>query len=236
MATAGPGAAVGSGGTPRSGLPRAVEALVAFVGLVFSAPFLAVAAALVAVTSPGGAFFRQERVGRDGSTFVLYKLRTMRSSAGGSQVTASDDARITRVGRLLRWTKLDELPQLWNVLWGEMSLVGPRPEVPRYVNPGNPLWREVLRVRPGMTDPVSLSLRDEEALLARVAGDRERFYMEELQPVKLRQCLEYLQGRSFWTDLRVLGRTGLELLIPRRWKGVKVGPADVPKPTPKTGV
>jgi lipopolysaccharide/colanic/teichoic acid biosynthesis glycosyltransferase len=215
---------------PHTGLPRVVEAVMALIGLLLAAPFLAMAAALVAVTSPGGAFFRQERVGRNGKNFVLYKLRTMRPSTGGPDLTARGDARITRVGRFLRRTKLDELPQLWNVLSGEMSLVGPRPEVPRYVDPANPLWRGALRVRPGMTDPVSLSLRDEETLLARVAGDRERFYLEELQPLKLREYLEYLSRRSWWTDIRVLGRTGVELMIPRVRKVAKRGRPDVREP------
>ena len=215
MAIAAPETIVCGEQIPHTGLPRVVEAGMAFVGLLLSAPFLAVAAALVAVTSPGGVFFRQERVGLNGKNFILYKLRTMRHAMGGPDLTARDDARITRVGRFLRRTKLDELPQLWNVLSGEMSLVGPRPEVPRYVDLGNPLWRGALRVRPGMTDPVSLSLRDEEALLARVAGDRERFYLEELQPVKLRGHLEYLRRRSFWTDIRVIGRTGVAVIIPR---------------------
>jgi lipopolysaccharide/colanic/teichoic acid biosynthesis glycosyltransferase len=205
----------------------------AFVGLCLTFPLLALAGGLVALTSRGGALYRQERVGRGGKTFLLYKLRTMRLSTGGSELTASDDVRITRVGRLLRRTKLDELPQLWNVLCGEMSLVGPRPEVPRYVDPGDALWREVLRVRPGMTDPVSLSFREEEALLAGVPGDRERYYREELQPQKLRGYSEFLQNRNVWTDVQVLGRTAVELAIPRQWK--RADPTSVQKlPTKDT--
>ncbi|MGH9317402.1 MAG: sugar transferase [Thermoanaerobaculia bacterium] len=234
MATAGPGATAVSVYRQRSGLPRAVEAPLAFIGLLLSLPLLAVGGALVLLTSPGGALFRQERVGRGAKTFFLCKLRTMRSSADGSDVTASDDARITRVGRFLRRTKLDELPQLWNVLRGEMSLVGPRPEVPRYVDVGNPLWKEVLRVRPGMTDPVSLSLRDEEALLARIPGDRERYYREELQPQKLLGYGQYLQARSIWTDIQVLWRTGLELTIRWGWKRGQPPPAVVRKPTSRS--
>jgi len=105
--------------------------------------------------------------------------------------------------------KLDELPQLWNVLRGEMSFVGPRPEVPAFVDLTSETWQRVLGVRPGITDPVALALKDEEALLAAVTGDRERFYRETLQPYKLRSYLEYLDKRSAWTDLYVIVRTVL---------------------------
>jgi lipopolysaccharide/colanic/teichoic acid biosynthesis glycosyltransferase len=146
-------------------------------------------------------------VGRGGETFLIYKLRTMRAVSGGALVTASGDDRITAVGRFLRKTKLDELPQLWNVVRGDMSLVGPRPEVPRYVNLDDPLWREVLSVRPGLTDPVTLELKDEESVLAEVHGDRERFYREKLQPAKLRGYVAYGRSRNWLTDVGVLYRT-----------------------------
>jgi lipopolysaccharide/colanic/teichoic acid biosynthesis glycosyltransferase len=123
------------------------------------------------------------------------------------------------VGRFLRRSKLDELPQLWNVVRGDMSLVGPRPEVARYVDMQDPVWQRVLRVRPGITDPVTLQLRDEEALLAGVEGDRERFYREELQPEKLRQYAAYLENRSAWADVKVLYKTVLAVLFPGRVVG-----------------
>jgi lipopolysaccharide/colanic/teichoic acid biosynthesis glycosyltransferase len=148
--------------------------------------------------------------------FTLYKLRTMRVAAAGAQVTAAGDARVTRVGRILRQTKLDELPGLWNVVRGEMSLVGPRPEVPRYVDPNSATWRLVLEARPGLTDPVTLRLRNEEALLAEVGGDRERFYTEALQPFKLAGYAEYLRGRSWRVDVKILCATARAVVFPRQ--------------------
>ncbi len=130
----------------------------------------------------------------------------------GPEVTAAGDTRVTRVGRVLRRLKLDELPQLWNVLKGEMSFVGPRPEVPAFVDLASETWRRVLSVRPGITDPVALALKNEEALLAGVAGDRERFYREKLQPFKLHGYMDYIQNRTAWTDLAVIARTLLAVV------------------------
>jgi lipopolysaccharide/colanic/teichoic acid biosynthesis glycosyltransferase len=134
----------------------------------------------------------------------------------GPQVTAGDDARVTPVGKFLRKTKLDELPELWNVLKGDMSLIGPRPEVPRYVDPNDPMWRLVLETRPGITDPMTLRLRNEEALLVEVKGDRERFYLEALLPFKLEGNLSYLQARSCWSDLKVLCQTIFAVAFPNK--------------------
>jgi lipopolysaccharide/colanic/teichoic acid biosynthesis glycosyltransferase len=128
----------------------------------------------------------------------------MRHGATGLEISAADDVRITPVGRILRRIKLDELPQLWNVVRGDMSLVGPRPEVPRYVDANDPLWREVLSVRPGLTDPATLRYRHEERLLASVSGDRDRHYREVVLPAKLRESLGYLRRRSWRTDFYVL--------------------------------
>ena len=197
------------------GLPRAVDAALALAGLAASSPILAAAAVLVAATSPGPVLFRQTRVGLGGRPFTLLKLRTMRMAPEGSQLTASGDSRITPVGRWLRRFKLDELPQLWNVVRGDMSLVGPRPEVPRYVDAADPLWRSVLSARPGLTDPVTLRLRDEEGLLAGV-DDVEGFYRERLLPWKLRGYRDYLARRSWTSDLAVLGATALAVLRLRR--------------------
>ena len=130
----------------------------------------------------------------------------------GPEVTAAGDTRVTRVGRVLRRLKLDEVPQLWNVLKGEMSFVGPRPEVPAFVDLASETWRRVLSVRPGITDPVALALKDEEALLATVVGDRERFYRETLQPFKLQGYTDYIQNRTVWTDLAVISRTILAVV------------------------
>lgn len=198
----------------KTGIPRIVEAGLALIGLVFASPLLFPAGILIVLTSPGPALFRQVRIGRNGRRFVLYKLRTMRSTHAGPQVTASDDARQTRVGRILRKTKLDEIPALWNVVTGDLSLVGPRPEVPRYVDMENPLWREVLSARPGITDPVTLRLRNEEALLAQVPGAREDYYLQILLPFKLRGYADYLRKRTCWSDLVVLGKTMTATVFP----------------------
>ncbi|MFL6227683.1 MAG: sugar transferase [Pyrinomonadaceae bacterium] len=199
----------------REGIPRPVEAFVAVLALAAAAPVVALCALAVAVTSGRPAFFRQRRVGCGGRLFTLYKLRTMRTAAGGAQVTAAGDARVTRVGRILRKAKLDELPSLWNVVRGEMSLVGPRPEVPRYVDAQSAQWRLVLAARPGLTDPVTLRLRNEEELLAAAGGDRERFYTEALQPFKLAGYADYLCARDWQTDTKILWATARAVAFPR---------------------
>ena len=196
-----------------SGLPRAFEALLAGLGLLALFPLLFVAAAAVRLTSPGPVLFRQTRAGSGGRPFTLLKLRSMRVHDGGRKFTVGGDSRITPVGRLLRKTKLDELPQLWNVLRGEMSFVGPRPEVPEYVDLEDPLWRRVLEARPGITDPITLVLRSEEELLADV-DDTSHFYERYLLPYKLHGYRDYLEGRSAWRDLAVVLRTVLAILRP----------------------
>jgi lipopolysaccharide/colanic/teichoic acid biosynthesis glycosyltransferase len=208
----------------KQGIPRSIEALLAFAGLIALSPFLCVAALAVALSSPGSVLYRQERVGLQGKKFLLYKFRSMRAQSAqtekGSQhdlqITAWGDPRVTRVGRFLRMTKIDELPELWNVLKGDMSFVGPRPEVEKYVDLKNPLWTEVLTVRPGITDPVTLSLRNEEELLGRVKGSPEQFYLETLQPLKLKGYLEYLRQRSARRDVMVIVRTILVIFFPSK--------------------
>jgi lipopolysaccharide/colanic/teichoic acid biosynthesis glycosyltransferase len=191
---------------PGRGLPRFVEILLSVGGLVVASPFLLVSCLAIVLDSPGSPLFRHERVGRGGRRFLLLKLRTMRAGEG-PQVTAAGDSRVTRVGRVLRRLKLDELTQLWNILKGDMSFVGPRPEVPALVDLTSDTWRRVLSVRPGITDPVSLALKDEETLLAGVRGDRERFYRDTLQPYKLKGHLNYIRRRTAWTDVAVMART-----------------------------
>ena len=198
------------------GLPRAVDALLAAVALVLFLPLLLLCALAVAFSSRGPVLFQQKRVGRRGQFFTLYKLRTMRAGSSGLLVTPGGDARVTPVGRFLRKFKLDELPALWNVLIGDMSLVGPRPEVPRFVDLGNPIWRRLLGGRPGLTDPVTLTLRNEEELLASVEGNPESFYRDVLQPYKLRGYADYLERRTWWTDLQVLWRTAVAIVRPPR--------------------
>lgn len=199
----------------RQGLPRWVEAPLAVLGLVLVSPILWVAALAVALSSRGPILFRQERIGRGGRPFLLRKFRSMRSESGqGPQVTSRGDSRITRVGRFLRATKIDELPELWNIVVGDMSFVGPRPEVPAFVNPEDPLWQEVLVARPGLTDPVTLRLRNEEQLMAQAPGDREDFYRHLLLPWKLKGYRDYLRRRTAFSDLALIARTLVAIVAP----------------------
>ena len=200
----------------RAGMARWLEVLLSALALIVSLPLVALGSVAIALTSRGSVIFRQQRVGRDGQLFVLYKLRTMRTAHDGPQVTRSGDDRITWVGRILRRTKVDELPELWNVLKGDMSLVGPRPEVPRYVDLDDDRWGIVLRSRPGITDPVTIRLRNEEALLADVKGDHEDFYIRRLQPFKLQGYIDYLHNRSWWSDIKVLCKTLVVVVWPRQ--------------------
>lgn len=197
------------------GLPRWFEGAFAAGGLVALSPVFALCALLVRLTSSGPAFFRQQRVGRSGKMFTLYKFRTMVMGQNGDLITARRDRRITRAGRFLRRLKLDELPQVYNVLRGDMSFVGPRPEVIDYVDFTNPLWREVLSARPGITDPVALRLRNEEALLA-TALNKDKFYREVIQPYKLNGYVEYLRIKSTRNDLRVIRQTLTAIFLPGR--------------------
>ena len=189
-------------------MKRAFDIAFAAVLLVFLSPLLLAFALAVALTSSGGAFFRQVRVGRGGTEFHLLKFRTMRpgSEAKGQLTIGGRDPRVTAVGYWLRKTKLDELPQLWNVLVGDMSVVGPRPEVPRYVALYTPEQRRVLDVRPGITGMASIDYIDENEILAR-SSDPERTYIEEILPAKLALDLRYVQERSLALDLRILGIT-----------------------------
>jgi lipopolysaccharide/colanic/teichoic acid biosynthesis glycosyltransferase len=196
------------------GIPRIIEAGLAFVVLIACSPLLIVSAVLILATSPGPVLFRQQRVGRFGKPFTILKFRSMRVQNGGPQITAKGDSRVTAIGRRLRKSKLDELPELWNLVRGDLSLVGPRPEVPKYVNLENPLWQKVLEVRPGITDPVTLQLRNEEELLQTCNCDPEQFYLETLQPYKLLGYAEYIQRRTWRTDIEVLYRSVLAILLP----------------------
>ncbi len=171
-------------------------------------PFLLLLAVWVALDSPGGAFFIQKRVGLHGRTFGMWKFRTMRplSEKSGKLTVGERDPRITRAGFFLRKYKLDELPQLFNVLIGDMSIVGPRPEVPEYVALYNPEQLPVLGVRPGITDYASIRYFNESELLAR-SDDPQRTYIEEVMPAKLALNLDYIRTRSFLGDLKVIAKT-----------------------------
>jgi lipopolysaccharide/colanic/teichoic acid biosynthesis glycosyltransferase len=187
-------------------MPNWMERMLAAAGLAALSPLLAVLAVAVWLETGRPVLFRHRRVGQGGRTFELLKFRSMVVNHGGPSITRSGEARITRVGRFLRRWKLDELPQLVNVLRGEMSLVGPRPEVPEYVDLGDPLWQRVLRARPGITDPASVEFRNEEELLAGVE-DLDGYYRKVLLPRKLELSAAYLERRSFGSDVAMLFRT-----------------------------
>jgi len=195
---------------------RLFDLVAALAGLALLWPLFIVIALAIKLDSPGPVFFRQLRIGRHGVPFRLFKFRTMRvtDEGGGPQITIGDDTRITRVGAFLRRHKLDELPQLLDVARGTMSLVGPRPEVPRYVQQYPPQRREqVLSVRPGITDFASLRYRNESELLAR-AADPEREYVEVIMPEKLRVAGNYVEHASMRSDLMLLGLTLKTLFAP----------------------
>lgn len=180
---------------------RLFDFTAALVGLIVLAPLLFVLAVAVRVTSPGPALFIQARVGRHGRLFRCAKFRTMRVGADAhGTVTTAGDSRITTIGRFLRRWKLDELPQLWNVLTGRMSFVGPRPDVPGYADRLQGDGRKILDLRPGITGPATLLFRDEERLLAR-ARDPQAFNDAVVYPEKLRLNRQYLESGSFWRDL-----------------------------------
>lgn len=187
---------------------RLFDVLAAGAGLLVLAPLLLAVALWIKLDSKGPVLFRQVRVGRHGAPFEIYKFRTMTHRPdGGAQLTVGRDPRVTRAGRFLRHYKLDELAQLLNVLEGTMSLVGPRPEVPRYVECYPPAARSaVLSVRPGITDLAAILYKDESAILGQ-APDPERAYVETILPVKLEYYQRYVRERSFWLDLRIIFRT-----------------------------
>ncbi len=195
---------------------RTFDLLAAVLGLLLLAPVLAALAAWIRLDSSGPALFRQERVGRGGRPFRIYKFRTMVVDAPGRgpEITVGRDPRVTRAGAFLRRTKLDELPQLLNVLLGDMSLVGPRPEVPRYVALYPAATRQkVLSVRPGLTDEAAIQYADESSLLA-AAVDPERAYVEQVLPRKLALYESYVDSRSLAGDIGIILRT-----LRRIWAG-----------------
>jgi lipopolysaccharide/colanic/teichoic acid biosynthesis glycosyltransferase len=188
---------------------RLLDALASGVGLLLLSPLLLALALWIKLDSPGPVFFRQERVGQGGRVFRIHKFRTMVTDAEsrGLQITVGADARVTRVGQWLRKYKLDELPQLLDVCMGHMSLVGPRPEVPRYVACYPADVRDlVLSVRPGITDRASIEFKDENEILGR-AADPHLAYVNEVLPIKLRYYVEYVNNRSFFGDIKLIFRT-----------------------------
>jgi lipopolysaccharide/colanic/teichoic acid biosynthesis glycosyltransferase len=201
----------------QTGLPRYVEIPAAIIGLLILSPLFIIVALAILITSGRPIIFSQRRVGRGGALFSLYKFRTMISSINSFNITAHDDDRITAIGRVLRKSKIDEIPSLWNVLKGDMSFVGPRPEVTEHVDLQSAEWQKILQARPGLTDPITLRLRDEEKLLGSLApAEREEFYKRHLQPYKLAGYCEFLKVRSWSLDLKILGYTILAIIRIRK--------------------
>jgi lipopolysaccharide/colanic/teichoic acid biosynthesis glycosyltransferase len=199
-------------------LKRVFDFVFSALGLMLLSPLLLCIAAWIKLDSPGPVFFRQQRVGHRGVLFGIHKFRTMAADAAqrGLQITVGDDVRITRAGRFLRRTKLDELPQLIDVLMGTMSLVGPRPEVPKYVAMYPAALRDkVLSVRPGITDPASLQYRDEGALLGAASSpiEAERIYIEQIMPAKLNLAVGYVEGMTLTNDARLIFATIRQLWL-----------------------
>lgn len=186
----------------------ALDLLVSILGLIVLTPFFIAIAFLIKLDSQGTVFYKQERVGKNGKLFKLFKFRTM--GIGADKATAitvgERDPRITKIGFYLRKYKLDELPQLINVLVGDMSLVGPRPELKKFVDLYSAEQRRVIEVKPGITDYASIEFRNENELLAGKA-DPIQFYITEIMPVKLKLNLEYIRDQSFWLDVRIIFKT-----------------------------
>jgi lipopolysaccharide/colanic/teichoic acid biosynthesis glycosyltransferase len=187
---------------------RALDILVAVTGLILLSPVFTFVACIIKLTSRGPVFYRQIRIGRSGCPFNIVKFRSMKTqpSMGDLKITIAGDPRVTPIGRFLRHYKIDELPQLWNVMLGNMSLVGPRPEVPAYTEGYTTEQRAVLSARPGITDPASLAYRQEEDILGS-QNDPEHYYRTQILPDKLAQNIAYLKEISFRNDVLIIIRT-----------------------------
>lgn len=193
-------------------LKRLFDIVFAFVFLIVLMPLFLIVALLIVFESRGGAIFKQTRVGKNGKHFTLYKFRSMYSSQHNqSLLTVANDKRITRVGRFIRKTKIDELPQLFNILIGDMSFVGPRPEVPKYVALYNEEQRRVLSVRPGLTDFATLRYINESDELAQTT-DPEQYYVQHVLPQKIALSLQYIEHQNFLTDICIIFKTIFRIL------------------------
>jgi lipopolysaccharide/colanic/teichoic acid biosynthesis glycosyltransferase len=193
-------------------IKRLFDIVFSIIGLILLSPLLAAASVLIKLDSRGPVFFRQERVGRYFKPFRIYKFRTMTADGQdkGALITVGGDKRITRIGHVLRRYKIDELPQLLNILKGEMSFVGPRPEVREYVQLFRKDYAKLLTVRPGITDPASLTYSEEETVLAS-SGNGEKHYIGNILPDKIALSLRYVENRSIFTDVRLVFRTILKI-------------------------
>ncbi len=192
-----------------------LERLLALLGITILFPIFLIIAALILIFDEGSIFFSQKRVGLKGKVFRLYKFKTMKQNKEKILVTAMDDPRITPLGRILRKYKLDELPQLFNILIGDLSFVGYRPEVPKYVDIKNKMFVEVLNFKPGITSPVTLMFRNEERLIHECKTDKELFYKSFIIPYKLYYASKYNKERTFLSDFIVVLKTILTSIFPR---------------------
>ena len=187
---------------------RVFDLIASIFGVIFFLPVFIIVPILIKIGSKGPVFFVQKRVGRDFKEFNLYKFRSMVADAPkkGLQITSTDDPRITKIGRILRKTKLDELPQLINVIKGDMSLVGPRPEVKKYVDLKKDEYKKVLSVRPGITDLAAIEFVNEEEILSKF-DDKEKAYIEKILPQKIALYNKYIDSISFLEDIRIILKT-----------------------------
>ena len=194
-------------------MKRLFDILSSAIALILLSPILIVIAVGIIIDSKGGVFYKQKRIGKNGKAFMLYKFRSMRTGADrkGLITVGLNDDRTTKVGRFIRKYKLDELPQLINILKNEMSVVGPRPEVEKYVQLYTAEQRKVLSVKPGLTDLASLAYINENEILGR-AKDPEKTYVEQIMPAKLRLNLEYIEKQSFWFDLQIIAKTLMRIV------------------------
>ncbi|MFN3396685.1 MAG: sugar transferase [Thermodesulfovibrionales bacterium] len=187
-------------------LKRSFDIIASLLGLILLIPFFIVVSILIKVDSKGPVFFSQERIGKDFKPFRIFKFRTMIQTNNGPLITTANDLRITRVGKYLRRYKIDELPQLFNVLKGDMSLVGPRPEVKKYVDLFDSDYRKILTIRPGLTDPASLRYSNEEAILSQ-SPDYEEAYIKRILPEKINLSLEYVNNHTMMRDITIILET-----------------------------
>jgi len=194
-------------------MKRLLDIVISLSGLVLFFPLFLLIAVFIKLDSKGPVFFRQERVGRDFKQFSIYKFRTMsfEGSLGDSSITVRGDRRVTRVGHILRRIKVDELPQLINVLKGEMSIVGPRPEIHKYVELFKKDYENILRVKPGITDYAAIEFSDEESVLEKY-DDPEKGYVDEVLPRKIVLYYHYLKERGFWVDIKIMAMTMFKIL------------------------
>lgn len=192
-------------------LKRMFDILMSFIGIIILLPLMIIIGIIIKLTSKGPILFKQIRVTKNSKLFQIYKFRTMReNSEGNKQITVGNDSRITGIGKILRKTKLDEIPQLFNVIKGEMSLVGPRPEVPKYVELYNDEQKKILQVPAGITDYASIYFSNESELLGK-ADNPEKFYIEKIMPYKIELNQKYIENINIFTDIKIIILTILKI-------------------------